>query len=62
MKKIYTLLFMTSLMGVMSAQTTVDFTTVEGYQQGPVGGSDLGETSNWGGKLWFIYPDAARES
>ena len=48
-------------MGIMSAQTTVDFTTVEGYQQGPVGGSDLGETSNWGGNNWFIYPDAARE-
>ena len=61
MKKIYTLLFITSVMGVMSAQTTVDFTLEEGYVQGPVGGSDLGETSNWGGNNWFIYPDAARE-
>jgi len=61
MKKIYTLLLITSLMGVMSAQTTVDFTIDEGYQQGPVGGANLGETSNWGGSNWFIYPDAERE-
>ena len=61
MRKIYTFLFITSLVGLMSAQTTVDFTLDEGYVQGLVGGSDLGETSNWGGNNWFIYPDAARE-
>ena len=34
MRKIYTFLFITSLVGLMSAQTTVDFTLDEGYVQG----------------------------
>ena len=51
MKKIYTLLFITSLMGLMSAQTTVDFTLEEGYVQGP-----LEDSSDWGGANWIVNP------
>ena len=56
MKKIYTLLFITSLMGVMNAQTTVDFTLEEGYVQGP-----LENSSDWGGANWFVNPTPGTE-
>jgi hypothetical protein len=62
MKKLYTLIIALLVFISTDAQiTTVDFTIDEGYQQGPVGGANLGETSNWGGSNWFIYPDAERE-
>ena len=56
MKKIYTLLFATSLMCVMSAQTTVDFTLEEGYVQGP-----LDSNPDWGGENWFVNPTPGTE-
>ena len=56
MKKLYTLLFITSLTAVMSAQTTVDFTLGEGYVQGP-----LANSSDWGGSNWGVYPSADKE-
>jgi len=56
MKKIYTLLLITSLMGVMSAQTTVDFTLEEGYVQGP-----LEDSSDWGGANWIVNPSVGTE-
>lgn len=56
MRKIYTFLFITSLVGLMSAQTTVDFTIAEGYSQGP-----LEASSNWGGANWIVNPTAGIE-
>ena len=56
MKKFYMILFTTSLMGVMSAQTTVDFTLDEGYVQGP-----LEASSDWGGANWIVNPAAGTE-
>jgi len=43
-------------MGVMSAQTTVDFTLDEGYVQGP-----LEASSDWGGANWIVNPAAGTE-
>jgi len=56
MRKFYTLLFTTLLMGIMSGQTTVDFTLEEGYVQGP-----LEASSDWGGTNWFVNPTPGAE-
>ena len=43
-------------MGIMSGQTTVDFTLEEGYVQGP-----LEASSDWGGTNWFVNPTPGAE-
>lgn len=48
MRKIYFLILTLSL-ATVSAQTTVGFTTGEGYVQGP-----LSDNENWGGSNWFV--------
>ena len=56
MGKFYTLLFSTLLAGVMSGQTTVDFTLEEGYVQGA-----LDSNPDWGGSNWFVNPTPGTE-
>jgi hypothetical protein len=55
MKKIYVLILTLSL-ATVSAQTTVDFTTAEGYVQGP-----LSDNENWGGSNWFVNTTSGDE-
>ena len=55
MKKIYTLLFFTITTSFLTAQTTANFSTAEGYTNGL-----LSNNTNWGGQ--FIYVNTTNES
>ena len=55
MKKIYTLIFFTLTTSFLTAQTTANFSTAEGYVDGL-----LSNNINWGGQ--FIYVNTTNES
>ena len=50
MKKIYTLLFFTITTSFLTAQTTVNFSAAEGYNDG----TELNDNANWGGQYFYI--------
>ena len=49
MKKIYTLLFFTITTSFLTAQTTANFSTAEGYTNGL-----LSNNTNWGGQFFML--------
>jgi len=55
MKKLY-FLILTLSFATVGAQTTVGFTTGEGYVQGP-----LSDNENWGGSNWFVNTTSGDE-
>ena len=56
MKKLYIIILTSIVVVSVNSQTVVDFSSEQGYVQGP-----LSDHEDWGGSNWFVYPTEGDE-